>query len=144
MRWETYRVAGEQTDPDVLNNLGLMFRLYGNLHHADGRILRGLHRKKGDREKEGHTLNNTANVLKELGQPNNATSLLKESIEIARSLGDKESEAGRLNTLGLIMDETDHPKKAKRLYLQSLRIRKELGSPYGEAKTAAEPCAYLS
>ena len=134
---ETYRVAGEKTDPDVLNNLGLMYRLYGNLHQSLAFLEKFLEavQENGDQEKEGHALNNIANVLRELGQPMNATGLLEDSIEIARNLGDKESEAGRLNTLGLIMDELDQPKKAKRLYLQSLRIRKTLGSRYEEAKT---------
>ncbi|AXY77909.1 CHAT domain-containing protein [Paraflavitalea soli] len=134
---ETYGVAGEQTDPDVLNNLGLMFRFYGHLPQAEEFLEKFYEaaQKKGDREKEGHALNNLANVLNERGQPNNATGLLQESIEIARSLGDKESEAGRLNTLGLIKDEQGQPRKAKALYLQSLRIRQALGNPYGEAKT---------
>jgi tetratricopeptide (TPR) repeat protein len=134
---ETYRVAREHTDLDVLNNLGLLYRMYGQPKKAMeflGKFYLAA-KAKGDPEKEGYALNNISNALKQQGANGDAIKLLEESIRIARKLGDKKNEGARLNSLAQILDEQGNYLLAKKLYQQSLRIRRAMGNRYGEAMT---------
>jgi tetratricopeptide (TPR) repeat protein len=99
-----YELLGEETNPRVLNTLGLIYDLYGDYgqalnlyHHA----LAG-YREMVDKSGEGTTLNNISQIYDSRGDYETALKYLEQSLKISREIGDKSGYATTLHNMAAI------------------------------------------
>ncbi|MCP4217661.1 MAG: tetratricopeptide repeat protein, partial [bacterium] len=132
-----YELLGDATGSRVLNNLGLMYKLYGDYDRALDVFRKALEgfRKENNTSAVGTLLNNISAIYKARGDYDTALKYLEQSLRIRRELGDKSGEGTTLNNLATTAYARGDYDTALKYLEQSLSISRELGDKSGEGTT---------
>jgi len=130
-------LLGPHTPADILNRLGLITKLYGDLNKAleyyDSALKK--FRAEKNRKSEGATLVNIGNIYYAQGDYEKALDYLEKCLKIFEELGDKQHVGGTLNNISQIYAACGDVDKALEYLEQSLKIRQEIGDKSGEGTT---------
>jgi len=122
-----------QLQSDILNNFAVNAKLNNNIE--DAIILYdesyAISKSIGDKTGEARTLNNKANILKDMKCFNDAEQMYSDSLKILRQVGDKRRMAYPLSALGDIKVIENKFEEAKIFYQESLEIRRKLDDKSG-------------
>ncbi|QWR78375.1 CHAT domain-containing protein [Candidatus Magnetomonas plexicatena] len=125
-----YDLLKLESDLNVLNRMGLILQLYGDL---DGALkiyldIEKIARAEGKRNWEGTILNNIYGIYYAKGNYENALKYLTESLKITRGIGDKQGEATTLFNLAMLYDATGKPTESAQCLTEVKEINKTLKS----------------
>jgi tetratricopeptide (TPR) repeat protein len=135
--FKSYDFLKEDTPPNILNRLGLIFKMFGKYEQALQVFLLARQQfiKANDKKGEGATLNNLATTAYAGGDYKTALQYLEQSLKIQREIGDKAGEGTTLNNISQIYDARGDYQTALQYLEQSLKIRREIGDIQGESVT---------
>lgn len=134
---QTEDFVGEDTEGVILDCLGQILKLYGQLDAALPYYERNLiqSRAAGDQKNEGATLNNLAGIARVKGDYDTASRYLEQSLAIMQQIGDRLSEGTTLNNISQIYQARGDYDTALCYLEQSLTIRQQIGDRSGEGTT---------
>jgi tetratricopeptide (TPR) repeat protein len=134
---QTENFVGADTEGGILNNLGRILQLYGQLDAALPYYERNLvqYRATGNQKNEGVTLNNISQIYQARGDYDTALRYLEQSLIIDKELKDFKGEGTTLNNFGLIYHSKGDYDNALRYWKQSLAIQQQIGDRSGEGTT---------
>jgi tetratricopeptide (TPR) repeat protein len=120
---------------DAHNAAGAMALIQGDhaaaLRHHERSI--AIRRELSDQQGIAGSLNNLANVLRQLGNAEEAAAAFRDALQINRLLGNRSWAAINLSSLGLISVAEGDASAAFRYLEESLGICRELGNPQNTA-----------
>ncbi len=132
---QVYNLLGDNTRGVILNRLGLIYQIYGELDRAMEFFKKTLagYRKSGDERNEGSLLSNISQVYSTRGDYGQALDYLEKSLKICRKIGDKKLEGTILNNISQVYSARGDNERALEYLEKSLNIRQEIGDKFGEA-----------
>jgi tetratricopeptide (TPR) repeat protein len=121
----------------TLNNISQIYRARGDYDTALKYLEESLEilREIGDRAGEGGALNNISQIYRARGDYDTALKYLEESLEILREIGDRAGEGTTMNNIGQIYDARGDYDTALKYLEESLDIRREIGDKAGMIPT---------
>ncbi len=113
-----------------LNDIGLVYQVFGNLSVAESKIKEALSISKKIGDKRGIViyLNNIGRILHEKGALNEALNKYSESLMICNESGYKEGIALSFISIGMVLRNENKLSEALDKYNESLKIYREIGN----------------
>ncbi len=134
------RTAVGVIEGDTLNNLGLAYRVFGELEKALAHYLKALDvfRPLNERGREAITLGNIGGVYRLMGEPDNALTYFSQSLEMLRQEKDLPRVANALNSIGVVYAEKGESDRSSyndaiERYDEALAIARQLNDKSREA-----------
>lgn len=131
------KMVGDETDGDILNNIGLTYLNFGNTKEALKYFTRFsiFARKKGKNEMLSMALNAIGQTYSKQGNYDQALEWLQKSLIVSKAGKYKEKQAVTLSNMAFIYCELEDYGKAIKAYQKCLEIRKKANNQFGVANT---------
>lgn len=139
-------IAGDETDGEILNNIGLTYLKYGNSSQALIYFTKFsiISRNLRDDKQLAVAFNAIGQTHFQLNDYDTAMDWLEKSLRLAKTSHDKHQEAVTLSNIGVAYCELGEYDKAMRAFQGSLRIRKKAGDLAGQAGVLNNICGIYS